>query len=325
MLAAIAAILLFPNVQPNLIATFSKGERWARVAVGGVSIQGNDLVSGYFCDAVGHHGETSFAKPFVTRGRKLIWLPLGGNEHGQALGSRDGRIYGNVLVDYVEKPAVWTPDPKKGWESAKLAVIKGQNGSAVFADVDGTTWIQEGEPATRLLAASGGVTKTILKEKFELIHVDSKGALYGNRYTAVMFGGRSHDPRAAIYRSGQWELMPKEFALEGVTRQGTMFGYLHAEGNLPAILKAGKVERLEVPAGTRYGYTVAHGPTGLIGGYVAIQSKVTACVWKQGKYADVSSFFPEVERSEVVAIGDSLLIIEVEDSKSIRLYSVDAP
>ena len=121
----------------------------SRTWIGGVTLTEDDTVAGFTCDSVGVHGETFFAKPFVWSKGKLSDLPLGKAEYGHVLAGNARLLVGDVMIDYKDHPATWSPDPQVGWAKARLTILPDLQGRAVAVTATGAVWVAGAESLLR--------------------------------------------------------------------------------------------------------------------------------------------------------------------------------
>jgi hypothetical protein len=270
------------------------------------------LVGGYVYFP-GTHGEDFLGLPFVWQEGRTHPLPLGKAEYGHVYAITDRFAVGDVSTDGADRPARWTPDPKRGWEAAKLTLLDTKDGQARVVAPDGSVWITDRDGFRSIPKR-----EAIAKPRFVLRGFDSRGRPYGNTYEAIGYGLRAEGTRAVWRDLGRWKPFllddAKDSAILAVNAAGEWVGLHGAAG---VRWYRDKIEPLPAPDGYRV-FPKAINRHGDAVGSAGKEDRV-ACLWKDGRFVDLSRRVPQAKLDDAHAINDQGQIVATDGQPS-RAY-----
>lgn len=288
----------------------------SRTWIGGVTLADEGTVAGNTCDSVGVHGETLFAKPFVWSRGVLHTLPLGKAQYGHVVAGNAKMLVGDVIIDYLDHPATWTPDPEAGWSKARLTVLPELEGRAMAVTDGGTVWVAGSDAVLRW---ERGKWSSFHFGQFYVEGLDARGRFYGNRFEGYGEGMSPLNTQASVRDGFEWvPLAPKtEISwLSAVNAGGTAVGRV---GPRAVLWKGGATIYLfgsEVP----WSEARAINGSGQVVGEFRTGDTLHAYVWRSGRLQDLWTAHPDGLR-EAVAVSDAgTIVAKAEKDDQTRLY-----
>jgi probable HAF family extracellular repeat protein len=279
--------------------------------LGKVVLTEKGLVAGYWYNHVppGHGGAT-LATPFVFQGGKTIALPTGDGEHGHVLAGNDTMLVGDVdsTTGKGWLPAIWTPDPVKGWAKAHLRVPTDDPGRIRWLSADGTAWIVRSGEIVRWKGSSR-VNEPFKVTKFDFLAATASGELFGTRYSAVGFGPSRMDERAGYYKAEVWhELIPSQTSyVQDVSLGGAVLIEVSTPKPRSMLYRRGKLQELPLES---EGGAIGISRSGDVAGYTqTTNGDRRACLWIDGTRFDISRAIKGLTLESANAVNDRGLIL----------------
>lgn len=278
-------------------------------------------VGGFYCESTGAHGETVLGKPFVCANGKTVWLRLEKGKYGHVYATDGSSMLGDVDIDSRNYPARWTPDPKKGWQAAKMALLSKAPGSVVAGSKTGF-WVRDGE-INRLI--EGSKEKELRLGPFMLRGVDAKERCFGLRYNGLGLGGMPMQAQPMVFDGKAWTRLPKTGGvpwLQAVNPAGVAIGF---DENRAVVWDHGIKRTLPSPTESRASYAWAINEAGDVVGELDWLGRTHACIWRKDKLVDLHAFLPAgTQSSEAVAISQSgRIVVRVADHHQQRLFLLE--
>lgn len=216
-----------------------------RSAVSATVLTEENAVAGFYCDAIGPHGDTRSSRPFVWKGGKLSWLPLGKFKFGRVFGGRGSTLVGELRDDDDPVPAKWTADPRLGWAKARLTQLSSEPEYGTAVSSNGDVWVQASKTLTRI---SGSGRTNYVCPATGFVGLDGQNRIWWNRWDP---GVLSPNPQVVFYEASQ--LKTPSFKLFGfaVNDRGDLCGTDLSSGDSStyevSVVLCGKLSKIPLP------------------------------------------------------------------------------
>jgi uncharacterized membrane protein len=288
--------------------------------LGSVFLFEKGLVAGYWYKDIppGHVG-AMLAYPFVWQGGKMTSLPLGDAKHGHVRGGTSKMLVGDVEGEKAWIPAVWTPDPKVGWEKPTLKVLGKEEGRAVFVR-DGSIYINS---PTRIRRYTDGAIEDFDFKNYSVVGVDDRGRWFCNKAVTVSFSAWGNAYRALMWDKDWKPLQHEGFSMSeivAINRKGVAIGKVFKDEYQAAIWDE-KGFRILPGGKSRASANAINGKDEVVGSYMG-SARVRACLWDKDGLHDLTSLVDGVSISSAEGINDEGQILAILNQRLFLLTPV---